>query len=135
MNVCPSTYAKRPIFSNTNNHFFLLRVFGGICLYSYIFVCWVLHTFVLTFMHLEHPPVPYGCLSAPLAPKRFCTLPNNEPVPQILKQVVNLSCCKCFGDFHLYGDFQFNQLSFFKQFKKSYEPWPGINNSCDSSVF
>ena len=59
-------------------------------------VCWILHTFVPIFMHLEPPPVLYSCLSAkPRQKRNFApsTHPqSNEPVPQVLKHVVNLSC-------------------------------------------
>ena len=55
-------------------------------------VCWVFLTFVPTIMHLA-----WRLLSAckVLAQRDFAPSthpPNNEPVPQVLKQVVNLSC-------------------------------------------
>ena len=50
---------------------------------------------VPNFMHLEPPPVLYGCLSTkPWHQRDFAHSthpPNNEPVPQVLKQVLNLS--------------------------------------------
>ena len=70
------------------------------CLSVCMSVCRVLHTLVPTFMHLAPPPVPYVCLSAKLGTKGtlhpLLTLQNNEPVPQVLKQVVNLSCLLCY---------------------------------------
>ena len=38
---------------------------------------------------------------------------NNEHVPQVLKQVVNLSCCICAPDFMLTSDFFFDFVSLF----------------------
>ena len=83
-----STFQRFNIFLFFSPNFFFLfsvcmflQVFGGakrrlLCLDSYLSicmsVCWILHTFVPNFMHLEPPLILYGCPSAkPLLQRDF----------------------------------------------------------------